>query len=54
MPMLIAGPNIAPGIHYDMTSLLDVFPTLCDLASVPLPDFLHGQVRWCECFAGLW
>ena len=44
VPLLIAGPGVraAGQATTAPTELLDLFPTLCELAGVPLPDFLDG------------
>ncbi len=43
-PLIISHGNIQnPGAPTDaMVETLDVFPTLCDLAGLPTPDFVHG------------
>lgn len=44
-PMIIVTPEIdAPGKFADqIVETIDLFPTLCDLTSLPKPRFLHGQ-----------
>ncbi len=43
-PLLIAGPNISAGTRCnDPVSLLDLMPTLCDLAGVHIPNHAEGQ-----------
>ncbi len=44
-PLVIAYPGIpAPGKPADaVVETLDLFPTVCELAGLELPDFLHGQ-----------
>ena len=44
IPLLVAGPGIARGIAPENVSLLDVVPTLLDLAGVERPDLLDGTV----------
>ncbi len=43
-PLIIAHPAMAaPGRPTGaMVETIDVFPTLCDLAGLPAPDFAHG------------
>ena len=44
VPLLITGPGIAEGHHLveHPISLLDLFPTTCALAGLPIPDGLDG------------
>lgn len=43
IPLLVAGPGIAAGAVDDrLCTLADVFPTLCGLADVPVPDSVGG------------
>jgi len=41
-PLIIAGPGIKSGKTNSLTEFIDVFPTICDLAGVPIPDKLDG------------
>jgi arylsulfatase A-like enzyme len=43
MPLMIAGPGIAKGRSDALVYLLDVFPTICDLAAVAIPDGVDGK-----------
>ena len=44
VPLIISGPNIPINQKTDaMSYLLDLFPTLCELASLPQPSELHGK-----------
>ena len=44
VPMIVAGPELPRGQAVDeLVSLVDVYPTLMDLAGRPLPDGLDGQ-----------
>lgn len=45
VPMIIAGPGVQlAGQQTDaLTELLDLFPTLCDLAGIDKPDFVDGS-----------
>jgi iduronate 2-sulfatase len=42
-PMLIASPGIAPSVTNAQTEFVDIFPTLCDLAGVTIPETLDGK-----------
>ena len=43
VPLIVAGPGIPKGeIREQLVSLLDLYPTLCDLAGLPKPGFLSG------------
>jgi arylsulfatase A-like enzyme len=43
IPLVFAGPGIPAGARCrSLCYLLDVFPTLCDLASVPIPASVEG------------
>ncbi len=41
-PMIIAGPGIPSGESQALMYLHDIFPTLCDLAGLPVPQGLDG------------
>jgi len=44
VPLIFAGPGISKNATCaEAVELLDVFPTLCDLASLPKPDGLEGH-----------
>ena len=43
VPLMLAGPGIAPGDCSALVSHLDVLPTLCELAAVPAPEGLWGS-----------
>jgi len=43
VPLLIAGPGIAPGEDRTTVSLVDVAPTLLELAGLPVPPDLDGR-----------
>ncbi len=44
VPLIIRGPGIKAGSRASgYVYLLDVFPTLCDLAGIPIPDSIEGQ-----------
>ncbi|RWX77284.1 choline-sulfatase [Neorhizobium lilium] len=40
VPLMIAGPGIAPALHEAPVSNLDVTPTLCDLAGISMDDIM--------------
>jgi len=42
-PLIIAGPGIKAGKTNSLTEFVDVFPTICDLAGVPIPKNLDGK-----------
>ncbi|MGD9127887.1 MAG: sulfatase-like hydrolase/transferase [Planctomycetia bacterium] len=43
VPLIIAGPGIPHGRTDALVYLLDIFPTLCDMAQTPIPDGLDGK-----------
>lgn len=44
VPLLFAGPGIAPGPARDeLVSLVDVFPTLCEITGAPIPYGVQGH-----------
>ena len=42
VPLMFAGPGIRPGISDQPVELLDVYPTLAELAGLPAPDDIDG------------
>ncbi len=42
-PLIISSPNFVSGKTSSPTEFVDVFPTLCDLAGLPVPDKLDGK-----------
>jgi len=42
-PLIIAAPGFKPGVTNSFTEHLDVFPTVCELAGVPIPTNLDGK-----------
>ena len=42
-PMIIAAPGIAPSTTDASSEFVDIFPTLCDLAGVTIPETLDGK-----------
>ncbi|MCA9013128.1 MAG: sulfatase [Planctomycetaceae bacterium] len=43
VPLIVHAPGISPGSTQGLTELVDMYPTLCDLAGIPLPDHLQGD-----------
>ncbi len=44
VPLILAGPGIAAGVRQDaLVYLLDVFPTLCALTGIPVPETVEGR-----------
>lgn len=43
VPLIICGPGIKPNIQYDPVSLLDVYPTICALTGLPIPQWCDGR-----------
>jgi len=42
-PLIIAAPGIQPTKTNSQSEFVDVFPTLCDLAGLPIPTYLDGK-----------
>ncbi|GMU23491.1 MAG: arylsulfatase A family protein [Phycisphaerae bacterium] len=43
VPLIFTGPGVKPGRSDALVYLLDIFPTLCELAGIALPDNLDGK-----------
>ncbi len=43
VPFLLAGPGVAAGSSAEIVELVDVYPTLADLAGLPVPGELPGE-----------
>ena len=43
VPLIIDGPNVPTTRRDDPVSLVDVFDTVCDLASIPAPEETSGR-----------
>ena len=43
VPLMIAAPGIKPGRTQTLSELVDLYPTLCDLASIDAPSHLEGK-----------
>ncbi|NQV26266.1 MAG: sulfatase [Rhodopirellula sp.] len=43
-PLIISYPNMPqPGEHSEsMVETIDIFPSVCEIAGLPMPDFVHG------------
>jgi arylsulfatase A-like enzyme len=42
-PLIFFAPNVKPSVSSSLTEFVDVFPTLCDLAGLPIPSHLAGK-----------
>lgn len=42
-PLIVAGPGVRPGKSAALVYLFDLFPTVCDLAGVPVPKEAEGK-----------
>jgi iduronate 2-sulfatase len=42
-PLLIAAPGIKSGKTNSFTEFVDIFPTICNLAGIPIPSHLDGK-----------
>lgn len=43
-PLIISAPGFKQGVKTDgIVELLDIYPTLCELAGIPLPEHLEGK-----------
>ena len=44
VPLIFSGPGIKKGqVCTSLSYLIDVFPTMCDLAHIPIPDSVEGK-----------
>lgn len=44
VPLILKAPNLPAGrVSTDIVTLHEVYPTLCDLAGLPIPDHVQGQ-----------
>lgn len=43
VPLIIAAPGIRSARTAAITELVDLYPTVCEMTSVPIPDDLHGR-----------
>ena len=42
-PLIVASPGLKPGKTNSFTEFVDVFPTICNLAGLPMPNQLDGK-----------
>jgi len=42
-PLIFAAPKMKPGFTNSLSEHVDIFPTICDLAGVPVPNWLDGK-----------
>jgi len=42
VPLIIASPGIKPGRTSSLVQLIDIFPTLCELTDLPVPESVQG------------
>lgn len=42
-PLIISAPGMKPGSTKSLTEFVDLFPTLCELAKLPIPEKLDGK-----------
>ena len=43
VPLIVSAPHVTPGRTNHITELVDLYPTLCELAKLPKPDHLEGK-----------
>ena len=43
VPLIIAAPGVKPGVREGLVEQVDIYPTLCQLAGLPLPKHLQGR-----------
>ena len=43
VPLLVAGPGVKPARESALVSLIDVAPTICELAGIPAPQTMQGR-----------
>jgi arylsulfatase A-like enzyme len=43
VPLIIRAPEVAPDRRDGLVGLIDLFPTICDLMDVPVPETSHGR-----------
>lgn len=48
VPLIVSGPGIVANAEQrqEFVSLVDVFPTLCDMLDIPIPDGVQGRSLW--------
>jgi uncharacterized sulfatase len=43
VPLIVATPSVKPSVHAGLVEQVDIYPTACDLAGLPLPKHLQGR-----------
>lgn len=43
VPLIIAAPGVKPGVPFGLAEQVDIYPTLCELATLPKPKHLQGR-----------
>lgn len=43
VPLIVAAPGVKPGVRNGLVEQVDIYPTLCQLAGLPLPKHLQGR-----------
>jgi uncharacterized sulfatase len=43
VPLIVAAPGVKAGVRDGLVEQIDLYPTLCDLAGLPLPKHLQGR-----------
>jgi uncharacterized sulfatase len=43
VPLIFTAPGVKPGVRSGLAEQVDIYPTLCDLAALPLPKHLQGR-----------
>ncbi|MDB4537361.1 sulfatase [Akkermansiaceae bacterium] len=43
VPMIISAPGMKPGVSKSPAELMDIYPTLCSLLNVPIPESVQGK-----------
>ena len=43
VPMIISAPGLKPGVSKSTTELMDIYPTLCSLLKLPVPETVQGK-----------
>ncbi|CAG7620489.1 Choline-sulfatase [Paenibacillus solanacearum] len=43
VPLMFSHPRLKPGVRHELAAHVDLFPTLCDMAGLDIPEHLHGR-----------